>query len=592
MNRSYLSPLRILRPFETLKPFFKANWWALLIGVMSLLVVDLLQLFIPLVIKKAVDLLTTGIATRALLLRQGAIIVALALMIGLFRYIWRYLIFGHSRKVEEGLRNILYAHLQTLSPSFYHRTKTGDLMARAINDINAIRMATGMGMVALTDGLILGMAAIGFMISINIKLTLISLIPAPIVVILTRILTRRMSSGFERVQKQFSELTERVREGFAGIWVIKAFDREQWQYGRVKEEGQRYLHENLGLAKTLAFFFPMMAIFTNTGLAIVIWLGGRLTIFGQITTGDFVAFTSYLNLLTWPMMAMGWVTNLLQRASASMKRINIILEKEPEIKDTPTPIVPKSLKGKITVADLYFRYPGRSSLALKGISLQIHPAETIAIVGRVGCGKTTLLMAMVRMLNIPEGVLFIDDMDIHHLSLEALRKHMGFVPQQTMLFSDTVRNNILMGRTDISDEQVHVALEIAAIADEVNALEAGIDTILGERGATLSGGQRQRLAIARAIVSNPPILILDDAFSMVDMQTETQILTRLLEFRASKTTIVVSHRTSTLARADRIVVMDNGEIVEVGTHHNLLKNGTLYKKLYEERRLTEELKMM
>jgi len=522
--------------------------------------------------------LTTGIATRALLLRQGAIIVALALMIGLFRYIWRYLIFGHSRKVEEGLRNILYAHLQTLSPSFYHKTKTGDLMARAINDINAIRMATGMGMVALTDGLILGMAAIGFMISINIKLTLISLIPAPIVVILTRILTRRMSSGFERVQKQFSELTERVREGFAGIWVIKAFDREQWQYGRVKEEGQRYLHENLGLAKTLAFFFPMMAIFTNTGLAIVIWLGGRLTIFGQITTGDFVAF--------------GWVTNLLQRASASMKRINNILEEEPEIKDTPTPIVPKTLNGKITVADLYFRYPGRSSLALKGISLQIHPAETIAIVGRVGCGKTTLLMAMVRMLNIPEGVLFIDDMDIHHLSLEALRKHMGFVPQQTMLFSDTVRNNILMGRTDISDEQVHVALEIAAIADEVNALEAGIDTILGERGATLSGGQRQRLAIARAIVSNPPILILDDAFSMVDMQTETQILTRLLEFRASKTTIVVSHRTSTLARADRIVVMDNSKIVEVGTHHNLLKNGTLYKKLYEERRLTEELKMM
>jgi len=377
--------------------------------MLSLLFVDFLQLIIPLVIKQAIDLLVTQTgATRSLLAKQAGIILAIALAIALLRYVWRRLILGHSRVVEQGLRNRMYAHLQTLSPSFFQKTPTGDIMARAINDINAIRMASGMGLVALIDGSVLGMAAIGFMISIDLRLTLISLIPAPLVVVLTRILTRRMSRGFEAVQKSFSDLTERVREAFAGIRVVKSHHREPWEYRRIKEQGERYVAENMSLAKALAVFFPVMTIFTNAGLVVVILLGGRYAILGQITPGDFVAFISYLNLLTWPMMAMGWVTNLLQRGSASMRRINRILDEVPDIRDPDA----GERSGPLTSAEnvrfrpnteaieirgLSFTYPRQERYALKEICLRIAASENVAIVGRVGSGKTTLLQAIPRL---------------------------------------------------------------------------------------------------------------------------------------------------------------------------------------------------
>ncbi len=578
-----------LSPFKTLQPFFKANRWSLLIGLISLLLVDLLQLLIPLVLKRAIDMLTIGKASDQTLLSLGALIIAIAMVIALCRYVWRRMIFGHSRKVEEALRNKLFSHLQSLPGSFFQRYKTGDLMARAINDINAIRMATGMGLVGLTDGIILGLAAIAFMISIDLKLALIALIPAPLVILLTRTLTRRMASGFENVQRQFSDLTERVREGLAGIWVIKAFGRENWQYNRVKAEGQKYVDHNLRLARTLSLFFPMMAIFTNAGLVIVIWLGGRLTIFGQITTGDFVAFTSYLNLLTWPMMALGWVTNLLQRASASIKRINAILEEKPEITSIDSPMHPTHIKGEIRLSQLTYRYPGQRDPALDNVSLRIGAGETVAIVGRVACGKTTLLSALVRMINIPPGTLFIDNMEAHEIPLEILRQAIGFVPQQTLLFSDSIRNNIILGRAHISHEEIQRALDTALIAEEIEKLPQGLDTIIGERGATLSGGQRQRIALARAIVRDPRILVLDDALSMVDMQTESHILTRLLHLRDGKTNIIVSHRTSTLARVDKIAVMDKGRIIDMGPHNILIESCQLYRQLYEDSKYSEEL---
>lgn len=583
---------KTLFPFRTILPLFKANMWPLLVGLVCLLLVDLLQLLIPLVIKRGIDLLTLGIASTATLLQLGGLILAIALFMSLCRYTWRHLIFGHSRKVEEALRNRLFSHLQSLSQSFFHKYKTGDLMARAINDMNAVRMAAGMGLVALTDGLILGLAAAFFMISINPRLALIALIPAPIIVFLTRILTRRMSVGFENVQRQFSELTERVRESFAGIWVIKAFNREQWQYGKVRTEGECYLKYNLNLAKTLALFFPLMAVFTNTGLAVVIWLGGREVVLGQITTGDFVAFTSYLNLLTWPMMAMGWVTNLFQRAAASMKRINTLLEEDPEIRAPSSPIPLKDIKGKIRITNLSFSYDDRLSPILVNISLNIEAGQTLALVGRVGCGKTTLLMAMVRMIKVPPATVFLDDVDVVKLDPKDLRQTIGFVPQQTFLFSDTVRNNILLGRKDISEAQIQRALHIARVAEEIEELENGIDTVLGERGATLSGGQRQRIMLARAIVTNPPVLILDDPLSMVDVQTENDILSDLFKIRQGKTTIVVSHRTTALSKADKIAVMDKGIIVDIGQHYTLLRRSALYKRLYEKGKYSEELESM
>ena len=358
-----------LKNFLPLKEYFVRNRWVLVAGLLSLLAVDFLQLLIPMVIKRAIDALTLGKATSTVLLESGAIILAIAFAMASLRYVWRHCLFGLSRKIEEGIRNRLYEHLQALSVSFYHRTKTGDLMARAINDINAVRMATGMGLVALTDGLVLGVSAIGFMLYIDPSLTLISILPAPILIFFTRILTRRMSSGYERVQATFSDLTERAREAFAGVRVVKAYSRESWTYGKLKKEGENYIRENMHLAKTIAFFSPMMVIFTNLGLAIVIWFGGRLTILGHITTGDFVAFISYLNLLMWPMMAIGWVANMIQRGSASMRRLNRVFNEVPEIKDVGPNRDIAALKGRIEFRGTSITYPGGGRSAVKRRSL-------------------------------------------------------------------------------------------------------------------------------------------------------------------------------------------------------------------------------
>lgn len=473
-------------------------------------------------------------------------------------------------------------------------------MARAMNDINAIRMASGMGLVALIDGTVLGIAAIGFMMSIDLKLTLISLIPAPVVIILTKILTRRMSTGFEAVQRTFSDLTERVREAFAGIRVVKAHNRETWEYTKIKEQGERYVAENMNLAKSLALFFPMMMIFTNSGLAIVILLGGRYAILGNITPGDFVAFISYLNLLTWPMMAMGWVTTLIQRGSACMRRINHILEEVPDIKD-PTPMqdfsggaIPegttlKPVGGEIEIRDLSLKYPGQTDYALKGIHLKINASETVAVVGRVGSGKTTLLQTIPRLLDIQENTVFLNRCDTRQIPLKTLREKIGFVSQEVFLFSDTIRNNVIFGRRGIDDQALEKALRAAGIFEEMQDLKKGLDTVLGERGITLSGGQRQRLTIARAIVQPLPVLILDDALSMVDTRTEEEILNQILNLRHNKTNLIVSHRVSTISRADRIVVLDRGELVEEGSHDSLIALGGVYATLYEEQRLVEEL---
>ena len=591
MKKPALPFIETFKNFLPLKQYFVQNRWPIALGLMCLLIVDFLQLLIPLVIKKAIDLLTMKTATAQILIQQGMIILGLALMIAIFRYVWRYFLLGHSRKVEESLRNRIYGHLQILSLSFYQKTKTGDLMARAINDINAIRMATGMGLVALTDGIVLGIAAIGFMLSINVRLTLIALIPAPIIIVLTRILTRRMSTGFENAQKTFADLTERAREVFAGIRVIKSYNRESWANKNIEEEGQRYISVNMGLAKTLAFFFPMMVIFTNIGLAIVIWLGGRLTILGDITTGDFVAFISYLNLLAWPMMAMGWVTNLVQRGSASMRRINGILEALPEIRDSAQLIHVPQIRGKIEIEGLYFTHPGQSFYALKDIHLKIEAGDTIAVVGRVGAGKTTLLQTITRLLDAPAGTIFVDGWNVRQIPLQTLRKNIGFVTQEVFIFSDTIRNNVLFGRTGVSQDHLETVLRAADIFEDIKNLEKGLDTFLGERGITLSGGQRQRLTIARALILDPPILILDDALSMVDTRTEERILNQVLSLRQNKTNLIVSHRISTISRAERIAVLERGELVELGTHENLLKKGGIYTTLYEKQVIAEELEI-
>jgi ATP-binding cassette, subfamily B, multidrug efflux pump len=580
-----------LRNFRPLKEYFAKYRWGLVVGLVSLLAVDFLQLLIPLVIRKAIDDLTAGSATSDGLLKLGGVILAIALFMAILRYVWRYLLFGISRRIEEGIRNRLYSHLQTLSLSFYHKTKTGDLMARAVNDINAIRMATGMGLVALTDGLVLGLAAIGFMVYIDLQLTLISILPAPILIYFTRILTRRMSSGYEKVQAAFSTLTESARETFSGIRVVKAYTRESWTYGKMKRDGERYISENMSLAKSIALFSPMMTIFTSLGLAIVIFLGGRLTIIGQITTGDFVAFVSYLGLLTWPMMAIGWVTNLVQRGAASMRRLNRIFDEIPEIKDTGQRPDDRPIKGEIVIQGVSMTYPGESRQAIKDVHLTVEAGMTVAFVGSVGSGKTTLLHLLTRLYDCPEGTILIDGRNIQDISLKTLRRNMGFVTQEVFVFSDTVKNNVLLGRMGIPEQAVTDALKTAQLLEEVSALDKGIDTLIGERGISLSGGQRQRLSIARAVLTNPPILFLDDALSMVDTRTEEKILNAVLDSRRGKTTFIVSHRVSTISRAGLIVVFDEGKVLETGDHATLLAEGKEYARLYQRQLLAQELEI-
>ena len=579
----------MLRDFKPLKTYFIENRVALILGLSSLLLVDFLQLLIPRIIKKSIDVLTAGQASSGLLLNYALIIVGIAIAIAIFRYIWRYLVFGHSRKVEEALRNRMYEHLQTLSLSFYWKTKTGDLMARTVNDIDAVRMATGMGLVALTDGVVLGLAAVGFMLYINIKLTLVSLIPTPFIVYFTLIITRRMGRDFRQVQQTFSELTESVREALAGIRVIKAYNRQPWEYSRVKDQGDTYIKNNLDLARSLALFFPMMMLFTNLGLAVVIWFGGRLTILGDITTGDFVAFISYLNLLTWPMMALGWVTNQIQRASASMRRINGILHEVPEITNQTANPFRGAIRGGICLKHVTFFYPKERYPVLNDIDLRIEAGHTVAVVGGVGSGKSTLLQIIPRLMETERGMIQIDGIPIHDIDLRNLRGSIGFVTQESHIFSDTILNNIVFGRQGISKDLINSALEVSQLTVEIGSFPRGIHSHLGEKGITLSGGQRQRLTIARALICNPPILILDDALSQVDTSTEARILNSILEMRKGKTNIIVSHRLSTIRRADIIYVLKAGRLVERGEHTSLLAARKEYFRLYERQQLSEAL---
>ena len=584
-----LSFREAFREFAPLKKAFADNRKALAAGFLCLILVDGIQLYLPFIIKDAVDALTRRAATGSDLFSYGLLIFTLAGIAGAIRYVWRTLLLGHARIVERGLRARLYGHIQTLSASFFQDMPTGDLMARSTNDINSIRMATGIGLVSLLDGILMAGAAMCIMAYIHPLLTMIAMIPAPLVIIFSRVFSRRMAAGYEATQRSYADVTERVREAFAGIRVVKAYGREAWTRERVRDKSQDYVRANLRLAKSLGMFYPLMAVFTNVGLAVVVGLGGRLAIMDQISIGDFVAFTVYLNLLTWPMIAMGWVTNLVQRGGASMRRINTILNTMPEITSKAKDDGKLILDGRISIKSLNFVHPGAKAPVLKNLSLEILKGSTTAIVGPVGCGKSTVLHTLVRLMDPPEGAVFFDGRDVHDIPLKQLRRSLGVVTQIATVFSDSIEANVAFGRPDISREKVLEALAAASFDQEVLEMEKGLDTLVGERGITLSGGQRQRLCLARAMVEDPPILILDDALSMVDTRTEERIVNRLLNHRKGRTTILVTHRMSTLKRADNIFVLDKGRLAESGKHQKLMDHNGLYAALYRRQQLSNGL---
>jgi ATP-binding cassette subfamily B protein len=577
-----------MESYRLVKPYFVEKRLTIAVGLFSLLLVDMLQLFIPRIIKWAVDDLAICCTTTTSLLRYALYIVGVALLIGIFRFIWRRCLIGTSRRVEEGIRNRLFSHIQTLSAAYFDKTKTGDLMAHATNDVQHVRMAVGMGMVALTDAVVLGLAAIGFMLYINVTLTVFALVPMPIIAILARVLSRRMHYLYKEVQASFAEMTEVVRERFAGIRVVKAYNREMAEARALSEISRDYLGKNLRLVRVTGGFFPGMMFFSNISLALVLYLGGRQTIGFTITPGDFVAFISYIGLLTWPMMAMGWVVNLIQRGAASLDRINVILETRSEIESPKGPSPVRIIKGDIVFDQVGFRYRPDQSPVLSGLSFSVASGRTLGVIGPTGSGKTTFCHLIARLLDATEGALLIDGANIRQIPLETLRAHMVVVPQDAFVFSGTIRDNLCFGKADASDEEIAQAARAAHLYETIMAFPHQFDTLIGEKGVTLSGGQKQRLALARALLISTPILVLDDPMSQVDTETAAAILESIRDHSFERTSVIVSHRLSHVRHADLIIVLDRGRIIQAGTHDELIAVEGYYSRMYRWQEIEEE----
>ncbi len=572
-----------------IKPYFIENRVPIFFGLVCLIIVDLLQLFIPRILKWAIDDLTALQIDSKGLFFYSAWMVGIALMIGIFRYLWRRCLLGTSRRVEEGLRNRFFAHIQILSVSYFDKAKTGDLMAHATNDIQQIRMATGMGMVALNDSIVLGMASIGFMAYINIKLTLLVLIPMPLIVMGTLFFSKKMHKRYMEVQGAFSDLTEVVRERFAGIRIIKAYNLQSFETKKVEVISKKYVNKNLGLVKIVGSFFPMMLLFSNISLAIVLYFGGRQAILLTITPGDFVAFLSYLGILTWPMMALGWVTNLIQRGRASLDRLNRILQIQPEIADMPDAKPVHRIKGGIIFENVSYSYKRDVFPVLSKIDINLEPGKILGIVGPPGSGKTTFLSLIPRLYDVSHGRILLDNKDVKSIQISGLRSRISFVSQEPFLFAGTVRENIALGNNNIKKDELIRASALASLYETIKSFPDGFDTVTGEKGVILSGGQKQRIALARAFLQDTPILILDDPISQVDLETGALIIQSIRAMAGKRTVIIVSHRLSAVMLADQIITLDKGSIVESGTHARLMENNRYYAKTFRLQEIEEGL---
>jgi ATP-binding cassette subfamily B protein len=516
--------------------------------------------------------------------------LALAFSKGIFQFLTRWLVIGVSREIEYDLRNDLFRHLESLSYSYYQKTRTGDIMARATNDLNAVRMLLGPAIMYSANTIVFTALALVFMWRTSHRLTLYAFAPLPLASILIQYFGRKIHERFERIQAQFSDISARAQENFSGARVIRAYAQEEPEIAQFEKSNQEYVARSLPLARLMGMLWPSLEFILGLAVVMVLWLGGREVLLQRMSVGQFTAFNTYMLQLTWPIIALGWVINIFQRGTASMGRINEILTAKPEITDAdaaPDLLDREIIEGEIELRDLNFSYNGL--LVLQDINLHIPAGSSLAIVGPTGSGKTTLVNLIPRIYDAEHGSLLLDGRPIREYPLETLRHNIGFVPQETFLFSDTVRGNIAFGAENASIEEVRAAAEGASIATDIEGFPAQYETIVGERGITLSGGQKQRTAIARALVRNPRILILDDALSSVDTYTEEKILNHLRQIMHGRTTIFISHRVSTVQAADKIAVLHQGRIVEIGTHDELLARNGYYTDLYNKQLLEEEL---
>lgn len=581
-----------MKSFGRLKDFFKEHKWSYVLGIAWLLLVDAMQLIVPQIMGSLIDAFQDNLLDRSGILRYCIYIMVTGLLIGAGRYFWRIYINGNSRKLEYYLRKTLFEHLLTLSPNYFNHHKTGDLMSHATNDINAIRMSMGFGLIMSVDALFLISFSLFMMVrTTNLTLTAFALFNLPIIFLVTRKFGNLIYGRSRRVQEAFSELTEVTQESFAGIRVIKSFVQEDLVGDNFTMVNDDNLRKNLSLVKVSGSFRPLLEFLSALSLLATLYLGGRMVILGRISLGNFVAFTSYLGLLNWPVRAVGMLINVFQRGAASMDRINKILDEEPEIKDAENPIFPDDIKGRIEFRRVTFKYQGSKYPALEDINFTVEAGKTLAIVGRTGSGKTTIVNLLLRLYDIDKGEILIDGINIKDLSLKALRENIGYVPQDNFLFSRTIAENIAFAfDEEPAFDEIVKASQLAQVYDNIMDFPDKFDTILGERGVTLSGGQKQRTSIARAVIKKPPILILDDSLSAVDTETEEKIISNIKDITRNTTTIIIAHRISTIKHADEILFLEEGRIVERGNHEELLALKGQYSDLYEKQLLEERIK--
>ncbi len=580
-----------LRP---LFPYLKKYWRGLAFGAVCVLLTNGIWVLLPQIIRRAVNAVERG-TTSAELGGFAGLVLLIAIGKGIFQFLTRWLLIGISRDIEYDLRNDLFRHLERLSHDYYQRTRTGDIMARMTNDLNAVRMMLGPAIMYSANTIVFTVFALTAMVNISPRLTLYVFLPLPAASILIQYFGSKIHERFERIQAMFSDISARVQENLSGTRVIRAYAQEQAEARHFERANREYIARSLRLVQLMGMLWPTLTTMLGVAIVLVLYFGGHDVVAGRIDLGKFVAFNTYMIQLTWPIIALGWVINIYQRGTASMARIAEIQREQPAIADAALSDDlrgARELQGHLEFRNLDFRFPGNEERVLHGISMAIPAGSSLAIVGPTGSGKTTLVNLIPRVYDAAAGSLLIDGRPIREYPLATLRRNIGFVPQETFLFSDTIRANIAFGVASANDAEVRAAAEGAGIAGDIEAFPEQYETVVGERGITLSGGQKQRTAIARAIIRNPRILILDDALASVDTYTEERILNHLREVMQGRTTILISHRVSTVRNADRIAVLHDGAIVEYGTHAELIQRGGYYTDLYQKQLLEEELEQV